>query len=464
MNLIFSPKTFLFLLFILLSANALKAQEITSSVAKVKVTSNYDSFYVLTGDSTESAKLRKSDEFFDIKSGVQKIWIVPPFSSPYSIQRNFIADSIHVIDIAFRSMLDKPSSAFLKIQSNDSTFNSLQNYKIESSNLTSSFRMYTSSDYQASLESDQNYNSTYLKINTNVDSLFIQTSSFEGTPKKIANGDSILVRPGFRTIIISHEKSNEFAIRRRLRQSVTTTVEHSFKLSDTSIEQLSDNIAIKPTYDANLIIVSDDDSEITVDGEPIGRGAVKLNMQTGPVDILVENKFTGLSSFSTKIFNLESDKAFILNAYTKPLHSKARLYSFVPGLSQVYKRQRIKGYAFSGSFLIAGYFTLQKHNQYQKDLTAFNNLERRYNESTNEQATLELGNQLERQHQIVVEKDNQRIAFFALTSAIYAFNIYDALFNKPDGGYRTKTDIDFYLNNEMVDSNRYTTLSLRYDF
>lgn len=442
----------------------LSAQSNPDSEATIQINSNYEFFYVLTGDSTKSAKLRKSDEFFDIKSGVQKIWIVPPFSSPYSIQRNFIADSIHVIDIAFRSMLDKPSSAFLKIQSNDSTFNSLQNYKIESSNLTSSFRMYTSSDYQASLESDQDYNSTYLKINTNVDSLFIQTSSFEGKPKKIANGDSILVNPGFRTIIISHERSDEFVIRRPFKQSVTTTVEHSFKLSDTSIEQLSDNIATKPTYDANLIIVSDDDSEITVDGEPIGRGAVKLNMQTGPVDILVENKFTGLSSFSTKIFNLESDKTIILNAYTKPLHSKAQLYSFVPGLSQVYKRQRIKGYAFSGSFLLSGYFAIQKKQQYTSELNTFNDLKERYNNTDNEQVALELGDQIERQQSVVKKQDNQRIALFSLTAVIYAFNIYDALSSKPEGGYRSNTDIDFYLNNEVVGNNRYTTLSLKYDF
>lgn len=464
MNLLFSPKTRLFFIFIFLSASALKAQDTLTSEAKVKINSNYESFYLLIGDSIKSSMLQSSDEFFELESGLKKLWIVPPFSNPHSIEREFLPDSIYMIDIDFLSMLAEPSPQFLKIQSNDSTFKTLENSGIRNSNLISSFRMFTNVGYEKFLTSSNEYDSTYLKVNSNVDSLFIKTTFHQRKAKKIASGDSILVKPGFRTVIISHEQSNEFVIRKPFKKSVTTTVEHTFKLSEPSIQQLSNNIATEPAYNANLIIVSDDDSEITVNGEDTGKGAVKLNMQTGPVDILIQNKYTGVSSFSTKIFNLDSDKAFVLNAYTKPTLKQARLYGFVPGLSQVYKQQRIKGYALSSAFLISGYFTLQKHLQYQKDLNAFHDLEQRYNESTDEQATLELGNRLTEQQQTLKKEENIRVALFTLTSAIYAFNLYDALFNNPKGGYRTRTDIDFYLNNEIAGNNRYTTLSLRYDF
>lgn len=106
----------------------------------------------------------------------------------------------------------------------------------------------------------------------------------------------------------------------------------------------------------------------------------------------------------------------------------------------------------------------KKKQQYNSELNTFNDLKEQYNNTNNEQTALELGDQIERQQSVVKKQDNQRIALFSLTAIIYAFNIYDALTSKPEGGYRSNTDIDFYLTNEVAGNNRYTTLSLRYDF
>lgn len=456
--------------FFVLASHTVSGQSKNEGTAKIKINSNYENFYVLVGDSIKNAFLSNSGDFFDVQTrftstpSSRKLWVVPEFSNPFSIEEEFYSDSIHVLNISFQSILQKQSEIYLKLLGGDPSFKTLQNYRVPNSSLTYNFKMFSEEKYQAESNSTDLFSSTYVKVKTNADSLFIKTSSIDGRAKKIANGDSILVKPGYRSITISHQNSEEATIRRTFRKSATTTITHLFDFSETSIEQLSDNIATAPTYDANLIIVSDDDSEIYVNGRSIGMGAVKLNLRTGPANIRTANKKTGISYFSTKVSNVDDEKAIILNAYTKPSLRASRYFSVIPGASQMYKEQKLKGYSISFGFLISSYLTLQNHNNYKSELAIFEKLERRYNDETDEQRAFELGNQLDRQQQIVKESDNKRIAFFALTGAIYAFNVLDAFFNKPESGYRKKTDIDFYLNNEMVDNNRYTTLSLRYDF
>lgn len=468
MNPNYLSRVLLFICVIFQFSASIKAQSEPEQSAKLKVISNYDSFYVIVDESIQNTNRRFSDTFFDIQSGQHVIWVVTEFSEPFKIVREFTADSIHILEVSFLEILDEQSELYTKIYNEDSTLNKGLTLQPTRANLASRFEMMSDSMYTARQSDDTDYQSSYLKISTNVDSVYVTIleNGIENTNhiKKIGNKDSMLVEPGFRQFTLSHEKSAESSFERLFSDSTTTVVNHSFLLQTPTLKSLSDNIATEPYYNSNLIIVSDEDSEIMVNGEYQGIGVIKMNMRTGPVDIVISNKFNNNARFSTSVLNTSSEKAIVFDAYAKPEKNKAMLYGFVPGLSQIYKRQKIKGYILSSSFVLASYFSLKLNSSYNNELDIYNSLEKKYNTTTNEITALTLGNQMEEQYEVVKKNNDQRTALFALTGAIYAYNIFDTLFNTPKGGYRTKTDINLYLSNKVINNENYSTLSLRYEF
>lgn len=454
------------IIFFLSLSPILNAQSQIKETSKVVINTNYESFYVVVGDSIKNSVLKNSGEFFDIESGERKIWVIPEYSNPYSVRESFLKDSLYVMNFAFRSILRTKSEIFSLIKKQDSTFKIAYSEPKNSNQVSYSFQVFTTLDYDRYQQQKPNYNYTYLKVISNVDSLYVNTNNNNNVKDTfyIASGDSILLPPGLRNITLSHQNSIERKIQQYVQHSSTTTIKYDFKLVEQTVDVLSDNIATKPRYNSNFIVVSDEDSDIIVNERHYSKGVISLDLKTGPVNVFIKNPYSGVSIFKGTVSNTLNEKAVIIDAYTKPRISTSRFFSVFPGGSQIYKQQKLKGYTILSSFLLSGYLTLQKNKQYDEELKTFRTIYFEYNRAFDEQTAIELGNQLEQQHQVVKEKDNQRITLFAIMGAIYAFNLYDAIFTKPNGGYRTKTDIDFYLDNKVVDNNRYTALSLRYDF
>lgn len=449
-------------------SSTLTAQDKNDSLSYLNITTNYDSVYIVIDDGLELPIKVESNELVAIKSGRHSISVVPRFSEPYRFIANFEADSFYVASLSFHSILKEESAVYSNLKSGDSSYVHIKNDPRKLSSFSLNLQTYNKLTYRNRNQNFADYKSSYLKVDTNVDSVYVNilVNGIKNSRQtiKMGNKDSILVRPGFKNIILSHEKSTEFTLGAVFRDSSTTIIKHSFALMDPTIKSLSDNIATAPHYNANLIIISDEDSEIIVNGEYQGNGAVKMNMRTGPVDVSINNKFNIESRFSTEVLNISTEKAIVFEAYTKPERNTSIIYSVIPGASQVYKKQKIKGRFLTGGFILAGVFSLQTNNKYNSELRTFNSLLNEYNNSTNEQETRDLGELVDQQQKVTKKADSKRLAWFTITGAIYAFNLYDALFTKPKGGYRTKTDIDFYLSNEVIDNNRYTTLSLSYDF
>lgn len=404
---------FLIILFTFISISHFSYGQSTElAPAKVQINSNYDSFFIVIDDSLESAVEIESNSFFEIEPGNRSIRIVPEYSKQAVVNATFVSDSIHIIDITFTEILDTSNKLFLSLRDKNSNVQTKLKHLQFTAKRSHGFSMLSDSMYQASQNKVINYRSTYLKIETNVDSLFVKTYSDQSPIRKIANGDSIKVQPGSRYISISHRNGKERNLYRFFKDSSTTVIKHDFELKDLDIDILSENLATKPSYNSNLIIVSDEDSEITINGKYFGFGAAKTNMRTGPIDVIINNKSTGKSVFSEKIINNTNDRATVVNAYTKPVLKTARFRSVLPGYSQIYKRQRIKGFIFSSSFLVTGYLSIKKNSEYKSELGLFHNLEEKYDNATTENEALQLGDQVVAQQKITQKKDNERLVLF----------------------------------------------------
>ncbi|MBD3615128.1 MAG: hypothetical protein HUJ22_01050 [Gracilimonas sp.] len=428
----------------------------------VNISSNFDSLYVLFIQDSTFIKAGKND-LLRVEPVEQQIILIPKYAPTISFDNIFEADSIYVVNVQFGLILDEVNPAYKRIESKDGDIGN-----ITPSSLGIGFmdiRTYNRQQFANRHKIEEiDYMSTYLKVNTNTDSFYVQSSNNRNGILRIASGDSILYQPGNRLIRISHPYSKEWSTRKTIEEGKTTVIEHNFDLMEPSIETLSANIATKPHYGSNLFIVSDDDSEIIIDGEEIGSGAVKLNYRTGPVHVSINNSKTGKHAFTDKITNISSEKAVVINAYTKPLRSYSRMYGVFPGASQWYKRQKLKSALISGGFLVLGGITLQRNNLYNQELSEFNRIEKLYSAADTEERALKLGDQLEDQQEVTKRVDNQRIAFFSLTSLLYVFNLYDAFFDVPESGFQEKTDIEFYFQQNSISDQPFTSMTLKYVF
>lgn len=456
----FAIITFLFLF----DVNLAKAQQNSSEFdsSYLNISSNFDSLYVLLEQDSSLIKVSK-DDLLKVEPKEQQVILIPKYAPTISINNAFEADSFYVVNVQFGLILNEENSTYKRIESGDVNIEN-----ITTSDIGIGFFNITTYNEEQYYNRDKieeiDYKNTYLKVITNTDSLYVRSTDHENSILRIASGDSILFQPGNRMITISHPHGEELRTRKILEEGKTTVVEHRFDLHKPSIETLSDNIATKSYYHSNLFIISDEDSEIVVDGENLGSGAVKLNYRTGPVDVIISNSKTGKQEFYSEITNLPFERAVVIDAYTKPVKSTSRIFGVLPGASQWYKRQRLKSALISGGFLALGGVTLQRNIQYNQELSEFNRIELLYNRADIEERALELGNQLDHQHTITRRVDNQRRLFLGLTSLVYMFNLYDSLFDVPKSGFREKTDIEFYFQQNSVSDNPYTSMTFRYAF
>jgi hypothetical protein len=429
----------------------------------LNISTNYETVYVIIDRDFTTLKKVSPKDLIEVQPGNRVVTVVPEFSPHFSIRREIKSDSVFSLELTFTKILDEHPPLF-KVLENQGTNVTTFDWKGNNpGRLIGSYAIKAESKeaFESSYLPDLEYDNAYLEIESNVDSLFVQLNS---TIYRVANGESIPVNPGHYLVTMSHQNAEEWNTTFIIHSGESKQLTKNFDLKKTSVETLEDNIATRPYYNANLVVVSDEDSRIFIDGEDMGKGFAKALKQTGTVDVEIQNPLTGTFNYSPKIVNAPSSKAIVIDGYTKPKFKNPVLHNFIPGKIQKSKEQNIKSYAISGSFIAFAVLGIYSNIDYRKELKSFRKLRIRYNKATTEKEALELGNQLDKQHTIAANKDKQQVIFLGLTSIVYLINIYDAFFSKPSSGYWEKTDIDFHLNQKNFSGKSAPTLSLKYAF
>lgn len=441
----------------------LSPDSLNPSQGYLNVSSNYAELFVIIDRDFSKITKVNSEDLLELEPGDKTITLVPEFSPPFTFTRNIKPDTVHVIRISYNNILDERPFLYKKIalESQD-----LENYdwkKERAERFPGSYSISETSitKFLQQRNEEKNFEDTFLKVKANVDSIYV---GINAEVFHIASGDSLPMLPGDRFIRLSHQNAYESNRTIWLEKGETTIINKTFDLKETSIGLLKNNIATTPYYKSNFIIVTDKDSRIIIDGEFRGVGAAKAFRRTGPVNVEIINPSTGTFSSTYKIRNQSLSKAIVVDGYTKPKYSKVKFYSLIPGFGQIYKHDEMKAAAIGGSFALFAGLSIYSQTLYGNELDEFKNIRFDYRNAIDEQTALELGNDLEKQHKKVTKKNNQRIVFFSLTSLIYAFNVYDALFSEPKSGYWEQTDINFYLNQENISGKQVSTLSVKYAF
>lgn len=311
-----------------------------------------------------------------------------------------------------------------------------------------------------SLSAQENFG--YLKFNLNVDSAYVVTNNDFFVTQKIANGDSILLETGTNLINVSVPFDEPINTYKAIFNNATVILSHNFESGEISPETMNDNVAARYYHDANIMVLTDDDSKVFFDGKSAGTGFAKTDSDKRKISVLIRNP-----DFGSQKFNVQVQQGGInfVEAYRRPKKSNARIFSVIPGASQVYKRQYIKGIGFSTSTAVLFFFAGRKFQQYSEELDLFKRYKYRYNQALDEAEALEWGYRTEKQQDIVTKIDNQRKFFLISGLMVYGLNIYDAFSSTPTGGYYNKKHgLKFYLSRDKIGESYSTVGTIQYNF
>ena len=190
----------------------------------------------------------------------------------------------------------------------------------------------------------------------------------------------------------------------------------------------------------NTIIYTDDDSEILIDGEWIGRGMVKTDLPLGTHKIITENQIAGSSERKIMIRSKKVNKVIM---YNRPEKTRAQWLSLFPGASQYYKGDKIKGHVFLGLTAITLGLAINYQVAYITNNNYYEEYQWYYQQEVDPDDAHYFGSRAQYYDDAAKEDARLRNIFLFSAIGIYVINIVEALCSEPDGGYREPREIDF---------------------
>jgi len=286
----------------------------------------------------------------------------------------------------------------------------------------------------------------YIQLTTEVDSFYVVINRDYNQPRfvEFADLDSLRLEAGVNHLTII--KPYHFDIRLN-----TQVFSDSTRRLGINLREFLDNDRNKYSssyprlvWGGRVMIRSDSDTELFINGENAGMGMAVLE-QPGTYEIA--GRAFDSKTFRTNV-NVSNEPQFeIVDFYYRPDRSRARVFSFIPGASQIYKGQTVKAGVFIGLTAITGGLALNERSKFEDTDRRFFQAGVAYGNALDPQSALELGNRIE-------ELDSERSRFarnrnrlFGGLAAIYAVNVIDGLL-RPRMGYREGVSFDPYLDFE----------------
>lgn len=211
----------------------------------------------------------------------------------------------------------------------------------------------------------------------------------------------------------------------------------------------------------NTIIKTDHDSQVYVDGRFIDKGIVKIDLSSGQHELMAKHEQVGTT---IKRILVNSKKLKIINIYNKPDKFLTSFYAFLPGIAQIYKGDRTKGYSFLGVCSACFLGSLIYQRSFTDNNSKYIYARYQYQRARSNDTALEFGYRADKY--LKQAKDDARIRDVLLYSglSVYLWTVLDAFFDKPKAGYRKNETIKFIPDIGLNNSEDHINLSLNINF
>lgn len=278
----------------------------------------------------------------------------------------------------------------------------------------------------------------WLQFKSNVDSLFVVMDNNFSTSIPVANRDSIRFKAGVYNFTFVNPKYWDEKMQIQVPDSgrlhFLVIFHHKIRkdFNRSSYKRITEGL----TY--NLALSTDPNSTIIIDDSTYGKRFVKTDVGPYYHNIIIKHP-TAMDQ--KKRIYIEPSEQLNLSIYDRPARATAYTFGLVPGLSQLYKNQKLKGAIFITATTGALALSIGMAAKFKSDKKDYNYLHGVYEGDVDEQSAYLDG--LAAEHKYKSMKTASRIRDLALTSlvGIYVANVIDALVSVPQSGYRVKLGV-----------------------
>lgn len=275
-----------------------------------------------------------------------------------------------------------------------------------------------------------------IEMRRRIDSIYVVINNHFSSPHYIANGATVKLPVGRQYLTIATKYTRDLSL------PVTVHAGERDTLRTSMIEEKDREVYLKKSsypvlqHGINLLVVTDRDSRILVDGVPRGRGATRLRMSEGAH--VVETLHPEAGHTERQVFvQMDPPRLRWVEMYNKPSRGRVRGLSFLPGGAQLYKGQALEGITLASGFALAGIGGLYQHVSFLEHNQHYNQLRDQYEAAETEEEAFRLGNQTEQYYNAARRASRWRNALAAVTVGTYLYSLFDGILDRPPGGYRT---------------------------
>ncbi len=283
-------------------------------------------------------------------------------------------------------------------------------------------------------------------ISTNINDHFLIIDDDFENAVRITEPDTIFLDPGTYQFRIASPLKNDFVFSENISPN-----EFLIKQLNLHSSNYDPQFSSYPLlyWDSNIIVFSEENADIYLNGEKVGLTAVALKIPSGIVSLKAENN----SLSSIKNIYASNRSLQVINLTTLPVKKKALTLSFIPGGSQFYKQQKIKGGLLAAgflSFVTTSIIFNQKFNDAENDYDVFRTF---YQSSSDPSDVLRYARLAEESLDDSEKYYKQRNLALLGTGVIYLYNVLDGLLSEPSQGYYKPWNFDpyFQFSNDALD-------------
>ena len=275
-----------------------------------------------------------------------------------------------------------------------------------------------------------------VKAPPRIDSLYVVVDRNFDAPYYVENGDSLALPTGDRYVTLAMKQTRDLSF-------VATIQAGKIEPANANLirEEDQDLYLAESSYPVlrsgtNLLVITDRDSRIQVDGEPQGTGRARLRVSAGTHRIETVHPEAGRTE---RIVTVQTDPPRLTRPvmYNKPSWRAVQYRSAVPGLAQLYKENTVKGLSLLAGFVVTSAVATQQSLVFSNQDQEYEEARREYENASTEEEALRLGNKTERLYENARGAYWRRNALLGAAAGIYLYSVFDAWLNQPEGGYRT---------------------------
>lgn len=285
----------------------------------------------------------------------------------------------------------------------------------------------------------------FITFDINVDSaLLILNNQFEEIVW-VSDGEKIEAPRGLTSVKLSVIHDVLFENQFVLEEDSTETISHNFEYQGLQKRILNGNYAAREFYGSNLLLITDESSQIILNENLISTEYAFIDGKIGSNDLVVRNQPNSFSYTKFERFKNSARTFLIVENYVKPSKKRAQQLAFLPGFSQAYKYESFKALVIQIGIGTALFSTATLELKYRISKREYDDLLEEYINTESFVTATSLGNKLADLDKTLEQDAKIRnISFLALCS-FYIYNVFDGLIKEPKIGYRTQKPLEFFL-------------------